>query len=64
MFAAGGTGAIDRAFQTDFRAMLKAMQSPRPDADSKTLYEPFPVEPAKQGAEVAGLPQALSKGAY
>ncbi len=48
----------------NFRYMLKAVQTFWPEADSKTLYDLFPVGPAKQGAKVAGLPQPLGKGGY
>ncbi len=48
----------------NFRNLLKGLQERRPDADSKSLYDLFPVGPAKQGAKVAGLPQPLGKGGY
>ncbi|MBI3901852.1 MAG: TusE/DsrC/DsvC family sulfur relay protein [Nitrosomonadales bacterium] len=47
-----------------FRNMLKDVQAFWPEADSKALYDLFPVGPAKQGAKVAGLPQPLGKGGY
>jgi tRNA 2-thiouridine synthesizing protein E len=48
----------------NFRNMLKGFQSVRPEADSKYLYDLFPLGPAKQGAKVAGLPQPYGKGGY
>jgi len=48
----------------NFRNMLKDVQSFWAEADSKALYDLFPVGPAKQGAKVAGLPQPLGKGGY
>jgi tRNA 2-thiouridine synthesizing protein E len=48
----------------NFRNMLKGFQETRPEADSKYLYDLFPLGPAKQGAKVAGLPQPYGKGGY
>lgn len=48
----------------NFRTMLKEMQELNPAADSKYLYDLFPLGPAKQGARVAGLPQPFGKGGY
>jgi tRNA 2-thiouridine synthesizing protein E len=48
----------------NFRNMLKAVNEFWPEADSKALYDLFPLGPAKQAAKVAGLPQPLGKGGY
>lgn len=48
----------------NFRNMLKGFEEIHPGADSKYLYDLFPVGPAKQAAKVAGLPQPLGKGGY
>jgi tRNA 2-thiouridine synthesizing protein E len=48
----------------NFRNMLKEVQEFMPDVDSKSLYDLFPVGPAKQAAKVAGLPQPYGKGGY
>ncbi len=48
----------------NFRNMLKGIQEFWSDADSKTLYDLFPMGPAKQGAKIAGLPQPYGKGGY
>lgn len=48
----------------NFRNMLKGFAEIRPEADSKYLYDLFPIGPAKQAAKIAGLPQPLGKGGY
>jgi tRNA 2-thiouridine synthesizing protein E len=48
----------------NFRNMLKGFSEVNPSADSKFLYDLFPVGPAKQAAKIAGLPQPLGKGGY
>lgn len=48
----------------NFRNMLKEVQEFWPEADSKALYDLFPMGPAKQGAKMAGLPQPYGKGGY
>lgn len=48
----------------NFRNMLKDVQEFWPEADSKALYDLFPVGPAKQAAKVAGLTQPYGKGGY
>ncbi|HQT27168.1 MAG TPA: TusE/DsrC/DsvC family sulfur relay protein [Burkholderiales bacterium] len=48
----------------NFRNMLKGIQEFWPEADSKALYDLFPMGPAKQGAKIAGLPQPYGKGGY
>ena len=49
----------------NFRNLVKGLQEELlPGCDSKSLYDLFPVGPAKQGAMVAGLPQPLGKGGY
>jgi tRNA 2-thiouridine synthesizing protein E len=48
----------------NFRTLMKGFQERRAEADSKYLYDLFPLGPAKQGAKVAGLPQPYGKGGY
>ncbi|NDU85884.1 MAG: TusE/DsrC/DsvC family sulfur relay protein [Ferrovum sp.] len=48
----------------NFRNMLKDIQGFIPEADSKFLYDLFPVGPAKQAVKIAGLPKPFGKGGY
>ncbi len=48
----------------NFRTMLKEVQDIDPALDNKTLYELFPMGPAKQGARIAGLTKPFGKGGY
>jgi len=47
-----------------FRNMMKDLQEVLPGCDSKSLYDLFPLGPAKQGARIAALPQPYGKGGY
>lgn len=48
----------------NFRNLLKGFGEIQPGADSKYLYDLFPLGPAKQAAKIAGLPQPYGKGGY
>ncbi len=48
----------------NFRNMLKDIQEFIPEADSKFLYDLFPIGPAKQAVKIAGLPKPFGKGGY
>lgn len=48
----------------NFRTMLKEVADIDPALDNKTLYDLFPMGPAKQGARIAGLPKPFGKGGY
>ncbi len=48
----------------NFRNMLKDIQEFMPEADSKFLYDLFPIGPAKQAVKIAGLPKPFGKGGY
>ena len=52
------------AHRTIIFRRLKGLEDVLPGCDSKSLYDLFPVGPAKQAAKVAGLPQPLGKGGY
>jgi len=48
----------------NFRNMLKDVAALIPGSDSKSLYDLFPLGPAKQGARVAGLTKPFGKAGY
>jgi len=54
----------DHGHTPNFRNMVKDLQDVMPGCDSKSLYDLFPLGPAKQGCKVAGLPQPYGKGGY
>ncbi len=43
---------------------FKAQWSDLPKVDAKSLYEHFPMGPAKQAGKIAGLPETKRKGGY
>lgn len=51
--------------QPNERAMVKAMSEKWGEKIStKGLYELFPMQPSKQAAKIAGLPETKRKGGY
>ncbi|MFA5627682.1 MAG: TusE/DsrC/DsvC family sulfur relay protein [Thiohalomonadaceae bacterium] len=51
--------------QPNDRNMVKAMADKWGEKiDAKALYELFPMQPSKQAAKVAGLPESRRKGGY
>jgi tRNA 2-thiouridine synthesizing protein E len=54
----------DEGHTPNFRNLMKGLQDVLPGCDSKSLYDLFPLGPAKQGCKVGGLPQPLGKGGY
>lgn len=48
----------------NFRKMLKDFEEIHPGADSKYLYDLFPLGPAKQSVKIAGLTKPFGKGGY
>lgn len=54
----------DEGHTPNFRNLVKGLQDVLPGCDSKSLYDLFPMGPAKQGCKVGGLPQPLGKGGY
>ena len=43
---------------------FKGVWTDQPKVDAKTLYEHFPMGPAKQAGKIAGLPETKRKGGY
>ncbi len=54
----------DEGKTPNFRNLLKDIQAFMPEASSQSLYDLFPVGPAKQAVKIAGLPQPYGKGGY
>lgn len=51
--------------QPNMRALLKGMGEVwGRSVDSKSLYDLFPMGPAKQACKLAGLPETKTKGGY
>lgn len=43
---------------------FKSVWTDLPKVDAKSLYEHFPMGPAKQAGKIAGLPETKRKGGY
>jgi len=50
--------------QPNERNMNKAMKAIWGDSSTKDLYALFPMQPSKQAAKIAGLPETRRKGGY
>lgn len=50
--------------QPNERAMNKAMKAIWGECSTKELYALFPMQPSKQAAKIAGLPETKRKGGY
>ena len=50
--------------QPNERTMKKAMKEKWGACETKDLYDLFPMQPSKQAAKVAGLPETKRKGGY
>jgi tRNA 2-thiouridine synthesizing protein E len=47
------------------RTIVKAMSDKWGEkVDQKTLYDPFPLDPSKQGGRIAGVAESRRKGGY
>lgn len=55
----------DNQAQPNTRTIVKAMSDKwNEKVDQRTLYDLFPMDPSKQGARIAGLPESRRKGGY
>ncbi len=51
--------------QPNTRTIMKAMAEKWGEKiDQRALYDLFPLDPSKQGARIAGLPESRRKGGY
>ncbi len=51
--------------QPNTRTIMKAMSEEWGEKiDQRALYDLFPLDPSKQGARIAGLPESRRKGGY